>query len=58
MYEPRVLPQPNTYENEEQRQDVFLFLQAMGWLFNEENKNWYKEPLKDKNGLWNFQTVK
>lgn len=46
---------PNNYINDEERNNVYLILQVMGWTFNKEKQIWYKEGLKDENGIWKFQ---
>jgi hypothetical protein len=48
----RVSTKPNTYLDEYQKRDTFLFMQALGYTFNEKNGIWYKEPWKTKDGLF------
>ena len=46
----RVPPKPNVYNDEFQKRDTFLMMQALGYTFNEEKGIWYKEPWKTKDG--------
>ena len=46
----RVPLKPNTYNDEFQKRDTFLMLEALGYTFNEEKGIWYKEPWKTKDG--------
>ncbi len=41
---------PNTYANDQQRNEVFDFLKLIGWNFNEEKGIWYKDGIKNKEG--------
>jgi hypothetical protein len=48
---------PDTYSNDEQRQEVFDFLIKLGWTYRparhcRERGIWYKEPLKTIEGKW------
>ncbi|CAB5214078.1 hypothetical protein UFOVP185_10 [uncultured Caudovirales phage] len=42
---------PNSYLNEEQRNDVFMVMEAIGWTYND-NGVWSKEGIKDKDKVW------
>lgn len=42
---------PNSYTNEEQKIDVFMIMEAMGWTFNDNNV-WSKPGIKDKDKVW------
>lgn len=50
--EEKVKETPNLYWNELQRQDTFELMTLLGWKFNEENKKWWKEGLKDSDGVF------
>ncbi len=41
---------PNTYANDQQRNEVFDFLKLIGWNFNEEKGIWHKDGIKNKDG--------
>jgi hypothetical protein len=41
---------PNTYANDQQRNEVFDFLKLIGWNFNEDKGIWFKEGLKNQDG--------
>jgi hypothetical protein len=41
---------PNTYANDDQKNEVFDFLYTIGWKFNAENGIWYKKGIKNKDG--------
>lgn len=43
---------PNQYIDEEQRLELFEFMQSMGWKFNKNTANWYNNKLRDKDGNW------
>lgn len=43
----KVLVKPNTYVNEEQKQDTFEFMLALGYTFNEEYQVWLKPGVKE-----------
>lgn len=45
-------PEPNTFFNERQKEQVFEFLYTLGWTWNEENKIWFKSGIKDETGNW------
>ena len=47
-----VKPKPYTYIDDEQREDVELFLSAFGYTKNEQTGEWYKEPWKSKDGTF------
>jgi hypothetical protein len=47
-----VPPKPNTYFDENQKEQVFKFMNKLGWLFNEEKQIWFKDGIKDSNGNW------
>lgn len=42
----------------EEYEQCYTFLTKIGWKKNEENGIWYKEGLKDENGVWVFQKNK
>lgn len=44
---------PNTYSDEYQKEMVFNFMVRLGWVFNEENGIWWKEGIKNKDGIFN-----
>ena len=46
----RIKVNPNEYVDEYQRKNVFELMTLLGYLFNEENGIWYKEPWKTKDG--------
>lgn len=43
---------PNKYFDRFQKENTFQFMQLMGWKFNEEKGIWWKEGIKDKNGIF------
>lgn len=51
----RIRQQPNTYNDENERKLTFELLNALGWIFNEENGIWYKPGIKNPDGTWNFK---
>lgn len=46
----RVKVFPNEYTDEYQRKNTFELMRELGYLYNEENGIWYKEPWKTKDG--------
>ena len=50
-----VYNEPNLYYNEEQRNQVFEFLNTIGWSYNDDRQIWFKDGIKDRNGIWNFE---
>jgi len=42
---------PNTYTSEEQKIEVFMIMEIMGWTYND-NGVWSKPGIKDKNNKW------
>lgn len=46
----KVKPNPNEYNDEYQRANTFELMTLLGYLYNEENGIWYKEPWKTKDG--------
>jgi len=50
----RAMDKPNTYTSDEQKEDTFNILKAMGWEFNEENGIWWKDGFKSKEGIFKF----
>jgi len=46
----RLKVNPNEYQDEYQRKNVFELMTLFGYLFNEEKGIWYKEPWKTKDG--------
>lgn len=43
---------PNVYFDKYQKENTFSLLERMGWEFNEENNIWWKDGIKDKNGVF------
>lgn len=43
---------PNSYFDEYQKENTFNLMERMGWTFNEENNIWWKDGIKDKNGVF------
>jgi hypothetical protein len=54
----RVKHNPNEYSDEYQRKNTFEFMQLLGYLYNEENGIWYKEPWKTKDGKFPMMKTK
>jgi len=44
---------PNNYSDEYQKDMVFSFMERLGWVFNEENGTWWKDGIKNKDGIFN-----
>ena len=44
---------PNTYLNQQTKDDVFEIMNAMGWIYND-NGIFSKEGIKDKNNNWSY----
>lgn len=44
------------YTSDGQRLAVWEILKVCGWKRTEDNI-WYKKPLKDENGMWNYKIV-
>ncbi len=51
-----VLPKPNTYQDDAQKDITFKLMEAMGWTFND-NGVWSKEGVKDKDKNWAFKEL-
>jgi hypothetical protein len=49
----RVLVNPNSYQNDYQRDRTFEIMKAIGWKFNEEKGIWWKEGIKTEDGVFN-----
>lgn len=48
----RILLYPGQYTNEFQKTLTFEVLTSIGWSFNEENRTWYKLPIKLPDGTF------
>jgi hypothetical protein len=48
----RVLTQPNTYNDEYQKDATFKIMKAYGWIFNEEKGMWWKPGIKNEDGTF------
>ena len=47
-----VLNKPNTYISEQQKEDGFQLMEALGFTFNEENGKWFKDGFKNPDGTF------
>lgn len=51
----RILSQPDTYTDEEQRKAVFALMTRLGWTYVVTKRKkgiWYKLPIKNEEGQW------
>lgn len=55
--EEKVPQQPNVYMSEEQRNNTFQIMKALGYSYNESNGIWYKLPVKNEQGEFNLFTI-
>lgn len=47
--------EPNRYIDEQQRTQVFMVMEALGWIFDKENGVWNKPGLKENGVFINFK---
>jgi hypothetical protein len=47
-----VLNKPNTYRNQEQKEDGFAIMEALGFTFVEETGRWHKEGFRNPDGTF------
>lgn len=50
--EEKVMKYPNQYSSEEQKKQVFQFMENSGWIFMDDVGRWWKPGVKDINGTW------
>lgn len=53
----RFYKEPNRYTDEEQRKNVFMVMEALGWIFDEPTGIWNRPGLKENGVFINFTPI-